>query len=75
MIRGVATINARTYVRTSKNLKRNILFIYLFDLFNCLLIDFLATYTRLIHMQEFSLIIATILRKENCVNIALFILI
>ena len=26
-------------------------------------------------MQEFSLIIAAILRKENCVNIALFILI
>ena len=59
--------------------KKYIYFIYLFDLFIYLFI-YLFTYRffgekRLLYMQEFSLIIAAIIRKENCVNIALSILI
>ena len=54
----------RTYTRAYlENLEKNILFIYLFVYL--LYIDYFCE-NRLIHMQEFSLVIAAILRKENC---------
>ena len=67
------TIYARTHNHVHlKNLKKNIyLFIGLIYLFPY---RFFGE-KRLTQMQEFSVILAAIcLRKENCVNIALFIL-